>query len=81
MSDSWKIETKTVQCGYNPANGEPRVTPICQSTTYKYDNAQSVADWFDLKAPGHIYTRRRPAHMLLHQALFTVERSIFSNTP
>ena len=57
MSDSWKIETKTVQCGYNPANGEPRVTPICQSTTYKYDNAQSVADWFDLKAPGHIYTR------------------------
>ena len=32
MSDSWKIETKTVQCGYNPANGEPRVTPICQST-------------------------------------------------
>ncbi len=56
--NNWKFETKTIQCGYTTEkNGEPRVLPICQSTTYKYNDAQSVADWFDLKAPGHIYTR------------------------
>ncbi|MCP3966243.1 MAG: O-acetylhomoserine aminocarboxypropyltransferase/cysteine synthase [Lentisphaerae bacterium] len=57
MSNSWKIETNAVQAGYEPANGAPRVVPICQSTTYKYDDAQSVADLFDLKAPGHMYSR------------------------
>ncbi|MDD4817763.1 MAG: PLP-dependent transferase [Victivallaceae bacterium] len=56
--NNWKFETKTIQCGYTTEkNGEPRVLPICQSTTYKYNDAQSVADWFDLKAPGHIYSR------------------------
>ena len=57
MNNDWKIETRAVQAGYEPGNGEPRITPICQGTTYKYDNAKNVADWFDLKAPGHIYTR------------------------
>ncbi|QSH42185.1 O-acetylhomoserine aminocarboxypropyltransferase/cysteine synthase [Lentisphaerota bacterium ZTH] len=57
MSKPWKIETNAVQAGYQPANGAPRVVPICQSTTYKYDDAQSVADLFDLKAPGHMYSR------------------------
>lgn len=77
MSDSWKIETKTVQCGYNPANGEPRVTPICQSTTYKYDNAQSVADWFDLKAPGHIYTRlTNPTVSVFEQKMAKLEKGV-----
>ena len=46
-----------LHAGYEPKNGEPRVLPIVQSTTYKYDNAQQVADWFDLKAGGHIYSR------------------------
>ena len=56
MSD-FKIETKCIQSGYTPANGEPRVLPICQSTTYKYDSAAHLGDLFDLKAAGHMYSR------------------------
>ena len=57
MNEAWKIETRAVQCGYEPGNGDPRVMPITQSTTYKYDSAQEVADLFDLKAPGFFYSR------------------------
>lgn len=57
MEKSWQIETKAVQCGYTPGNGDPRVLPLYQSTTYKYDDAQSVADLFDLKREGFFYTR------------------------
>ncbi len=53
----YKIETKCVQSGYKPKNGEPRVLPIYQSTTYKYDSAEHLGDLFDLKAPGHMYSR------------------------
>ncbi len=53
----YKIETKCIQSGYTPANGEPRVLPIYQSTTYKYDSAEHLGDLFDLKAPGHMYSR------------------------
>ncbi len=52
-----KIETKCVQEGYESKNGEPRVAPIVQSTTYKYDKTQDLADIFDLKAQGFMYTR------------------------
>ena len=41
--------TVCVQGGYNPKNGEPRVTPICQSTTYKYDSSETVGKLFDLE--------------------------------
>lgn len=51
------IDTKCVQSGYNPESGDPRVLPLYQSTTYKYDTAQELADLFDLKIPGHIYSR------------------------
>ncbi len=57
MKKNWHIETKTIQSGYTPGNGEPRVLPLYQSTTFKYDDAQSVADLFDLKAPGFFYSR------------------------
>ncbi|MGE4564974.1 MAG: O-acetylhomoserine aminocarboxypropyltransferase/cysteine synthase family protein [Victivallaceae bacterium] len=53
----WKLETMAVQSGYTPGNGEPRVLPIYQSTTFKYDDAQSVADLFDLKRSGFFYSR------------------------
>lgn len=52
-----KIETKCIQSGYNPGNGEPRVIPIVQSTTYKYDSTQTMGDLFDLKENGYFYTR------------------------
>ena len=57
MDKNWKIETLAVQAGYEPGNGEARVVPIVQSTTYKYDDVQSVADLFDLKREGFFYTR------------------------
>ena len=53
----YKIETKCLQEGYQPANGEPRVLPIYQSTTYRYDSSEHLAGLFDLTAPGHMYTR------------------------
>ena len=48
----YKIETKCLQSGYVPGNGEPRVLPIYQSTTYKYDSSEHLAKLFDLTAPG-----------------------------
>ena len=54
---NYSIETQCVQAGYDPASGEPRITPIVQSTTYKYDEADQVADLFDLTAAGHMYSR------------------------
>lgn len=51
------INTKCVQSGYEPKNGEPRVVPIVHSTTYKYDTASDMGDLFDLKASGFFYTR------------------------
>ncbi len=56
MSD-FKLETKCIQSGYDPGNGEPRVLPIYQSTTYKYCSSAEVGDLFDLKADGHMYSR------------------------
>ena len=53
----WKLETIAVQGSYNPANGEPRLVPLVQSTTYAYESAKGIADLFDLKAAGHMYTR------------------------
>ena len=57
MKNNWHIETKAIQSGYSPENGAPRVVPIAQSTTFRYDDAASVAALFDLEAEGHIYTR------------------------
>ncbi len=52
-----EIETKCVQGSYTPKNGEPRVIPIVQSTTYKYESSQEMGDLFDLKKPGYFYSR------------------------
>ncbi len=49
--------TLCVQSGWQPKNGEPRVLPIYQSTTFKYDNTEEMADLFDLKKEGYFYTR------------------------
>lgn len=53
----YKIATKCIQSGYKPGNGEPRVLPICQSTTYKYDSSSEMAELFDLTKAGHMYSR------------------------
>ena len=51
------IDTICVQGAYKPKNGEPRVIPIVQSTTYKYESSEAMGDLFDLKASGYFYTR------------------------
>lgn len=52
-----KASTLCVQAGWKPVNGEPRILPIYQSTTFKYDTTEQMADLFDLKVPGYFYTR------------------------
>ena len=54
---SYEFDTKCIQSGYHPGNGEPRTLPIYQSTTYKFDNADTLGQLFDLKAEGHMYSR------------------------
>ena len=50
-------DTICVQGAYKPKNGEPRVMPIVQSTTFKYDSSQEMGDLFDLKKSGYFYSR------------------------
>ena len=53
----YHINTKCLQAGYDPKNGEPRVVPIVQSTTFKYDSAATLGKLFDLEEDGFFYTR------------------------
>ena len=50
-------ETKCIEAGYTPKNGEPRMIPIIQSTTFKYDTSEDMGKLFDLEASGYFYTR------------------------
>ena len=54
---SYKIDTKCIQAGYSPKNGESRIVPIYQSTTFKYESSDAMGDLFDLKASGYFYSR------------------------
>ncbi len=56
MSD-YRINTKCVQAGYRPDNGEPRQIPIIQSTTFRYDTSEQMGRLFDLEEAGYFYTR------------------------
>lgn len=51
------INTRCIQSGWKPKNGEPRVLPIYQSTTFKYESSDQMAKLFDLEEPGYFYTR------------------------
>ena len=57
MKKNLKQATLCVQAGWQPKNGESRVVPIIQSTTFKYDNSEEMAMLFDLKKEGYFYTR------------------------
>lgn len=50
-------ETKCIQAGYTPGNGDPRMIPIIQSTTFRYDSSEAMGKLFDLEAEGYFYTR------------------------
>lgn len=53
----YQLETRCVQGGYHPGNGEPREIPIIQSTTFKYDTSEDMGRLFDLEASGYFYSR------------------------
>ena len=57
MNKGYEIETKCVQGGYTPGNGEPRQIPIIQSTTFKYSTSEDMGKLFDLEASGYFYSR------------------------
>lgn len=57
MGKERKIETTCVQAGWNPKKGEPRVLPIYQSTTFKYETSEQMGRLFDLEDSGYFYTR------------------------
>lgn len=71
------LESLCVQAGYEPKNGEPRIAPLVQSTTYKYDDADTVADLFDLKAEGHMYSRiSNPTVDVFEKKIATLEGGV-----
>ncbi len=55
--NNYTLDTRCLQAGYQPANGEPRQLPIIQSTTFKYDSSEDMGKLFDLEASGYFYTR------------------------
>ena len=70
-------ETKCIHAGYSPKNGEPRVLPIVQSTTYRYDSADAIADVFDDPTLGLIYSRfANPTVMAVEEKIAALEGGI-----
>lgn len=57
MSAKYRKETICIQSGWKPTKGEPRVLPIYQSTTFKYDTSDQMGRLFDLEDSGYFYTR------------------------
>lgn len=73
---NYKIDTKCVQSGWKPKSGEPRVLPIYQSTTYKYDTSEDMAKLFDLE-PGYMYTRlANPTNDMVAQKITELEGGV-----
>ena len=57
MENYFKPETICIQGGYEPKKGEPRILPIYQSTTFRYENSDEMGKLFDLEAEGYFYSR------------------------
>ena len=77
MTQKMKPATLCVQAGWQPKNGESRVLPIYQSTTFKYDNTEEMADLFDLKKEGYFYTRlANPTNDAVAQKIAALEGGI-----
>ena len=74
---SYRIETKCVQSGYEPKNGEPRQIPIYQSTTFKYNSSDDMGKLFDLEASGYFYTRlQNPTNDLVAARICEMEGGV-----
>lgn len=71
------FETKCVQAGYSPKNGEPRVASIVQSTTFAYDTSEGMAEIFDLKSEGCVYSRlKNPTCQVLETKVAELEGGV-----
>lgn len=76
MANNFHINTNCVQGAYRPKNGEPRVLPIYQSTTYKYDTSEAMAKLFDLET-GYMYTRlANPTSDMVAQKITMLEGGV-----
>lgn len=72
-----KLATKCLHAGYTPANGQPRVMPIVQSTTYRYETAEQMARLFDLEESGFFYSRiGNPTVDAVEQKLASLEGGV-----
>ena len=77
MANQWKRETVCVQSGWQPANGQPRVLPIVQSTTYKYETSEQMGRLFDLEESGYFYTRlQNPTNDYVAQKICELEGGV-----
>ena len=77
MSNNYKIETKCIQSGWQPTKGEPRVLPIYQSTTFKYDTSEKMGRLFDLEDSGYFYTRlQNPTNDAVAQKITELEGGV-----
>lgn len=77
MSREYSKETICVQSGWKPGNGEPRILPIYQSTTYKYETSQQMGRLFDLEEDGYFYTRlQNPTNDCVAQKICELEGGV-----
>jgi len=77
MSKEYSIETKCIQSGWHPKNGESRVLPIYQSTTYKYETSDEMGKLFDLEKEGYFYTRlQNPTNDMVAEKICELEGGV-----
>lgn len=77
MSKEYSIETKCIQSGWKPKNGEARVLPIYQSTTFKYETSDEMGKLFDLEKEGYFYTRlQNPTNDMVAQKICELEGGV-----
>lgn len=76
MSD-YRIETKCIQSGYEPGNGEARVLPIYQSTTFRYTSSEQMGRLFDLEDNGYFYTRLQIRQTTQSLQRFVILRAVW----
>ena len=70
-------ETICIQSGWKPTKGEPRVLPIIQSTTFKYDTSEQMGRLFDLEDTGYFYTRlQNPTNDFVAQKICELEGGV-----
>ena len=76
-NNKYKKETICIQSGWQPTNGQPRVLPIVQSTTYKYDTSEQMGRLFDLEENGYFYTRlQNPTNDFVAQKICELEGGV-----